>query len=106
MQHAGHLEVQFLRSTAIAVVGASTDPSKFGNIIVAHYLSKGVNVVPVTPRAPTPIHEVPSKASITEVLHANDALRAEQLGVSVCVPPAVSMKVVEECAGLGVRNVW
>ena len=44
-----------LRSTKtrIAVVGASNDPSKYGNIIVKNLMAHGYDVVPVNPKEAT-----------------------------------------------------
>ena len=36
--------------TRIAVVGASNDPEKYGNIIVRNLAAKGYTVLPVNPR--------------------------------------------------------
>ena len=36
--------------TRIAVVGASNDPAKYGNIIVRYLAAKGYTVLPVNPR--------------------------------------------------------
>jgi predicted CoA-binding protein len=84
--------------TRIAVVGASNDPSKYGNVIVRDLASKGYTVLPVNPRereiAGLPAY--PSLAAVPGPIHL----------VNVVTPPAVTRKVLEEAASLGLPAVW
>ena len=88
----------FLAQKTFAVVGASPDRSKYGNKVLRCYMQHGRAVTPVHPKEP-----------IVEGLAAFTSLGgiAEKPGaVSVITPPAVTEKVVEECAKLGIKHVW
>lgn len=88
----------FLAEKSFAVVGASPDRSKYGNKVLRCYMQHGRGVTPVHPKEPA-----------VEGLTAYTSLGAipEKPGaVSVITPPAVTEKVVEECAKLGIKHVW
>lgn len=88
----------FLAERRFAVVGASPDRAKYGNKVLRCYLQNGRDAVPVHPK----------EASV-EGVAAFPSLSAIPGGVgavSVITPPAVTEKVVEEAAKLGVRHVW
>lgn len=84
--------------TRIAVVGASNDPSKYGNIIVRNLASKGYTVLPVNPRERqiAGIPAFPDLAAVPGPVHI----------VNVVTPPAVTKGVLEEAARLGLPAVW
>ena len=84
--------------TRIAVVGASNDPRKYGNIIVMNLKGKGYTVLPVNPRAET-IAGLPVAQSL-------DAVELPVHIVNLVTPPAVTRKVLEKVAELGLPNVW
>ncbi len=85
-------------ATRIAVVGASNDPSKYGNIIVRNLAAKGYTVLPVNPRekeiAGLPAY--PDLASVPGPVHL----------VDVVTPPPVTRRVLSEAARLGLPAVW
>ncbi len=84
--------------TRIAVVGASNDPAKYGNIIVRNLAGKGYTVLPVNPKekeiAGLPAY--PNLASVPGPIHI----------VDMVTPPAVSKGVLDEAARLGLPAVW
>jgi len=84
--------------TRIAVVGASNDPAKYGNIIVRNLAGKGYTVLPVNPKekeiAGLPAY--PNLASVPGPVHI----------VDMVTPPAVSKGVLDEAARLGLPAVW
>ncbi|MFI5180098.1 MAG: CoA-binding protein [Thermoanaerobaculia bacterium] len=84
--------------TRIAVVGASNDPAKYGNIIVRNLVSKGYTVLPVNPREEqiAGIPAWPSLAAVPLPVHI----------VDVVTPPAVTKGILEEAARLGLPAVW
>ncbi len=84
--------------TRIAVVGASTNPRKYGNIIVNNLKEKGYTVYPVNPKA-REIAGLPVYPSLAEVPGPVDL-------VNVVTPPAVSLKVLEEADRLGFPLIW
>ena len=85
-------------ATRIAVVGASNDPSKYGNVIVRNLAAKGYTVLPVNPREKE-IAGLPAFADLASVpgpIHL----------VDVVPPPAVTRGVLAEAARLGLPAVW
>ncbi|KAJ2723672.1 hypothetical protein GGI07_002467 [Coemansia sp. Benny D115] len=101
----------FFSSRAFAVVGASADPSKFGNKVLNWYINNGMKVTPINPKE-SQIEGIACQKSLTalaaslssESCSDNGAL--ENIGVSVITPPSVSGKVLQEAAQLGVKNIW
>ncbi|MCE9637269.1 MAG: CoA-binding protein [Planctomycetes bacterium] len=88
----------FLAEKRFAVVGASADRSKYGNKVLRCYAQHGRDVVPVHPKEST-VEGRPAFASLTSIPGGVGA-------VSVITPPAVTEKVVEEAAKLGIKHVW
>ncbi len=88
----------FLDGTPFAVVGASTDRSKYGNKVLRVYQQNGLAVYPVNPRAEEVEGQVcyPDLASLPEAVH----------GVSIITPPSVTEKVVETAQVAGIRHLW
>jgi len=81
-----------------AVVGASTNPAKFGNRIYRALKARGYRVYPVNPRARQidgdPCY--PSVASLPELPGV----------VNVVVPPAIGLAIAEEVAAAGIARIW
>jgi len=84
--------------TRIAVVGASNNPEKYGNIIVKNLHEKGYTVLPVNPTqaAIAGLEAYPSLAEIGGEVHIVDFV----------TPPKVTRAVLEQVAELGLPNVW
>ncbi len=87
-----------LASTRIAVVGASNDPSKYGNIIVNTLKDLGYRVFPVNPKE-TEIAGLPAYRSLRDLPEPADI-------VDVVTPPAVTRSILADAAAAGVRLVW
>ncbi len=88
----------FLASPSFAVVGASTDRSKYGNKVLRCYQQHGRKVFPVNPKAPVVegLTAYPSLAALPEPVPA----------ISVITPPAATAQVVREAHAAGVKHVW
>jgi len=84
--------------TRIAVVGASNDPAKYGNVIVKDLAAKGYAVLPVNPKEKeiAGLPAWPNLAAAPGPIHI----------VNVVTPPAVTRKVLDEAAALGLPAVW
>ena len=84
--------------TRIAVVGASNDPAKYGNVIVRNLAAKGYTVLPVNPKeeAIAGLPAFPNLAAVPGPVHL----------VNVVTPPGVTRGVLEEVARLGLPAVW
>src|SRR5947208_9753591 len=83
---------------SVAVIGASSDRSKFGNKCVRAYVQKGWTVHPVHPKETT-VEGLTVSKSIVDVPEPIDR-------VSIYLPPAVGIKVLDEIAQKRVGEVW
>jgi predicted CoA-binding protein len=83
----------------VAIVGASSDRSKFGNKSVRAHAAQGYRVFPVNPKGGE-IEGLPAYASVAEIPVA----RLDR--VSMYVPPAVGMKLLDEIAAKGCDELW
>jgi predicted CoA-binding protein len=83
----------------VAIIGASSDRSKFGNKAVRAYAKQGYEVFPINPKGGE-IEGLPAYKRLAEV-------PADQLNrVSLYVPPAVGLTLVEEIAAKGCDVLW
>lgn len=82
----------------IAVIGASSVPSKYGNKAVRAYLRQGWTVFPVNPNERM-VEGLPTFASITDIPQAIDR-------ASLYVPPAVGETLIDGIAAKGVKELW
>ena len=84
--------------TSIAVIGATDHPSKYGGIIYRDMKRKGFPVFAVNPYRKT-VDGDPCWATVKDL--------PETPTIAVFVVPARrGLKVLEECAEAGIRNIW
>ena len=88
----------FLDGAHYAVVGASTDRSKYGNMVLRTYLQKNLSVTPVNPTADIieGLSAVKSLSKIDGPVH----------GISVITPPAITEHVVQEAIDQNIGHIW
>jgi hypothetical protein len=89
---------EFARGDGWAVVGASADRSKFGNITFRELKRRGKRVYPVNPRA-TVVEGEPCYPDLS-------ALPERVERVLIVVPPKQGERVVREAEEAGIKNVW
>ncbi|MDL5045380.1 CoA-binding protein [Oscillatoria amoena NRMC-F 0135] len=82
----------------VAIIGASSDRTKFGNKAVRAFLQQDYDVFPVNPREKE-IEGIKCYASLADIPAKLDM-------VSIYVPPAVALKALEDVAKKGAREVW
>jgi predicted CoA-binding protein len=87
-----------LAARTFAVVGASTNPEKYGNIIYHDLKQHGKTTYPINPRATEIDGDTcyPSLAVLPEVPEV----------VVAVVHPAVTEALVSEVATAGIKNLW
>ena len=85
-------------SRVVAVIGASSDRTKFGNKAVRAFANQGYAVVPIHPREEQ-IEGLKAYKSVLDVPGAVDM-------ATMYVAPAVGMRVIEEVAQKGIKEVW
>lgn len=82
-----------------AILGASSDRSKYGNKSLRAHLKAGYEVFPVNPRA-AEVEGLTAYASVQDI-------PVERLDrVSVYLPPAISETALDEVAAKGCDELW
>lgn len=84
--------------TTIAIIGATDNPAKYGNVIYKDLKRKGYKVYPINPgrnavcgdKAYTALQELPKKPTI----------------VNFVVPPPVTLKILKDCLEMNLTNIW
>ncbi|MBM4394619.1 MAG: CoA-binding protein [Deltaproteobacteria bacterium] len=85
-------------TTRIAVVGASNNPEKYGNVIVRNLHGKGYAVLPVNPREP----EIAGLAAYRDVASVPRPVHV----VDFVTPPGVTLEVLRGLDPSSVGAVW
>jgi len=86
------------KNNLIALIGASNDPSKYGNKILLDLISKGHNIVPINPKE----EEVAGLKSYRNI----NELDEKPLIINFVVPPAVGLEVTKEMVEENYDNFW
>ena len=89
---------QFLNGKPIAVAGASTNRSKYGNMVLRCLIQNNIETVPINPLA----DEVESQKSFKDLTEVGKPIHA----VSIITPPKITEQVVKEAIALGIRHIW
>lgn len=84
----------------VAILGASTDRSKFGNKAVRAFAARGFDVYPVNPKAA----EIEGLAAYPSLAAIPAEVKLDR--ISVYLPPAVGMKVLPEIVARGCQELW
>ncbi|KAG9241055.1 CoA binding domain-containing protein [Calycina marina] len=93
----------FFSASHFAVVGASSDPSKFGHKIFAWYIAHSLPAIPINPSAPSITFSGKGYATLKD-LSALPSPRTTS--ISIITPPKVTKLVLAEAKKLGVKSVW
>ncbi len=89
---------KMLAAKTFAVVGASTNPEKYGYLVYRSLKTHGKTAYPINPRA----KEIDGDTSYPSVA----ALPEKPDVVVAVVPPAITETLVGELAEAGIRNLW
>lgn len=82
----------------VAVVGASSNPRKFGNRAVKAFRRRGYTVIPINPNEPE-VEGLKTYASVLDVPGTIDM-------ATMYVPPEVGERVIEDIAKKQIAEVW
>jgi predicted CoA-binding protein len=82
----------------VAVIGASSNRSKFGNRAVRAFQTQGYTVVPINPHE-AEVEGLKAYASVLDVPGPIDM-------ASFYVPPEIGEQVIDEIARKGIAEVW
>jgi uncharacterized protein len=85
-------------SKVVAVIGASSDRSKFGNKAVRAFANQGYAVVPIHPKE----EQVEGFKAYKSVLDVPGPIDM----ATMYLAPAVGLRVIEEVAQKGIPEVW
>ena len=93
--------VPYLRTNpGIALVGATNQKEKYGNIILQDMVKKGYKIIPINPRA----KEVDGLTCYPDLKAAS---AQENIGLVVYViPPKFTLESLAEAGELGLKKVW
>lgn len=93
--------VEYLKQNPkIALIGATNDKSKYGNMIFHDLLNKGYTVYPVNPKAKT-IDGHKAYKNLEELL------KEHQIDLVVfVVPPKITYDILQEALKLNLKKVW
>jgi predicted CoA-binding protein len=83
---------------SVAIIGASTDRSKFGNKAVRAFHQKGFTIYPINPKE-SEIEGLPAFKSILD-------LPVRPKLVSVYLPPSLLVKILPDIAAKGCDEFW
>lgn len=92
------VEDNMLEKKVWAVVGATQDPEKYGSKIFRKLKNNGYKVYPVNPN----YDEIDGDKCYRDLSSLPEVPEV----VNMVVNPRHSIKVVEEAADLGIKNVW
>jgi predicted CoA-binding protein len=82
----------------VAVIGASSNRSKFGNRAVRAFQQQGYTVVPINPHE-VEVEGLKAYSSVMDVPGAIDM-------ASFYLPPEIGLQVIDDVARKGIPEVW
>src|SRR5580765_4338080 len=82
----------------VAIIGASSDPRKFGNRAIRAFRRQGYTVIPINPNKPQ-VEGLKAYASVLDVPGPIDM-------ATFYVPPEIGEKVMAEVARKRIPEVW
>lgn len=88
----------FFSSPAFAVVGASADRKKFGNVVLRTMIEKEFTVYPVNPKQDS----IEGRPCIPSVMELSPEVRS----IITVVPPRVTEDTVAACVQKGITGIW
>ncbi|MFI5253550.1 MAG: CoA-binding protein [Bacteroidota bacterium] len=89
---------EFIKQKTFAIIGASQNRSKYGNIVYRNLRAKGYKLFAVNPNTGT-VEGDPCYTDIASLPEIVD-------GIVTVVPPSVTEKTVREAYAAGITRVW
>ncbi|KAH0491615.1 hypothetical protein TgHK011_003040 [Trichoderma gracile] len=94
---------RFFSSPLFAVVGASSNPAKYGHKVHAWYLNHKLPVTPINPSSPTVNVNGEDHTTLPDVKSLS---RPTETSVSIITHPAITINVLKEAKSVGIPVVW
>ncbi|PON25675.1 hypothetical protein TGAM01_v205560 [Trichoderma gamsii] len=94
---------RFFSSPLFAVVGASSNPAKFGHKVHAWYLNHDLPVTPINPASQfvdVNGEQHPTKPDVKALPQPKDT------SVSIITHPGITLNVLKEAKSVGIPAVW
>ena len=88
----------FLGQKRVAIVGVSRQPKDFSRALLREFRQKGYDAVPVNPEA-REMEGLPCFGRLQEI-------EPPVGGALLMTPPALTDRVVRDCAEAGIKRVW
>lgn len=88
----------FIQDKKVALVGASQNKRKWGNMLFRELKKKGYTVHPVNPNA--------TEIEGTKCYPTIGALPPEIRNAIIVLPPEITEQIVKECIQSGIKRVW
>jgi predicted CoA-binding protein len=85
-------------SKTVAIVGASSQRSKFGNKALRAFQAQGYRVIPINPNEPS-VEGIPTYASVLDVPDTIDM-------ATIYVHPDVTLRLLDEFQRKGIPEIW
>ena len=86
------------KDLSYAVVGASTNPDKYGHKVFKDLLESGFDVVPINPHA---------KQILNKKVFPDLKSSPQKIDVAVMVvPPDIAQKIISQAADQGINHIW
>lgn len=84
------------------VLGASTNQSKFGNMVLKWYIKNNLPVIPINP-INDKVLDIKAYPTLNSFLNSN----TDAVSISVVTPPSVSLEMLKEVKDVGrINSVW
>ncbi|KAI0458596.1 CoA binding domain-containing protein [Xylaria acuta] len=93
----------FFSSPQFAVVGASSNPAKFGHKVLVWYQAHKLPVTPINPASATITTSYGEHVAVKSV---SELPEPKQTSLSVITPPPVTLEVLKEAKRVGIPAVW
>ncbi|KAL7932714.1 CoA binding domain-containing protein [Trichoderma chlorosporum] len=94
---------RFFSSPFFAVVGASSNPAKFGHKVHAWYLNHDLSVTPINPASKTVTVNDEDYPTVPDV---KSLPKPAETSVSIITPPGITINVLKEAKSVGIPAVW
>ncbi len=88
----------FLSRKRLAIAGVSRNPKDFSRAVFREFVRRGYDVVAVNPN----LEEVEGRPCFARMQEIAPAVE----GAILMTPPALTARVVRDCAEAGIRHVW
>ncbi|KAI0165706.1 CoA binding domain-containing protein [Xylariaceae sp. FL1272] len=93
----------FFSSPQFAVVGASSNPAKFGHKVLAWYQGHKLPVTPINPVSQTITTSYGEYVAVKSVAELPEP---KQTSLSIITAPPITLEVLKEARRVGIPAVW